>query len=222
MRLSRESPGVYPAAPEVLMARAIVVARGPADKESRFTFSAIDRSRLYGDRKKVIVDEKGEGCVGGLLSLDGSVLLLPDSRAMLYVDEHSDVVDRATLVTLDADGKPLTKLESTLDTPQPLVGPVPVERLLDHNATAIYMLAAEGPDAVDSEFLDGLSRGEIWETVFNYGAGYERQPLFLLQGQDGLYAIVAEPAELAWIDRGAPPPSDIDPIGDDDLDFSMF
>src|SRR5690606_24101275 len=59
------------------MARAIVVAHG--GRESRFAFQPIDRSKLYGARKRMIVDENGEPCIAGYLAVDGSVLLLPES-----------------------------------------------------------------------------------------------------------------------------------------------
>ncbi|MCC6624294.1 MAG: hypothetical protein IT385_23785 [Deltaproteobacteria bacterium] len=207
------------------MARAIVVARsdGPDAKTSRFTFSAIDRDKLYGQRKRLVVDERGQPCVAAQLTTDGSVMLLPDSRAMLYLDERGDVIERSALLAVDAAGNPLPRLEPTLDVPQPLMGPVPPERVLDHNALSVYQIASEGPDALDEELVASLARGEIWETTFNYTAAYERQTLFLLQGADGLYGIVAEPAEIAWVERDAPPPApDDEPIGDEDLDFSMF
>jgi hypothetical protein len=76
--------------------------------------------------------------------------------------------------------------------------------------------------AIDAELAAGLARGEIYETVFNYMPGYERQTLFILQNPDGLFALVTEPAAVAWLDRQAPPPSDEDPLSDDELDFSMF
>ena len=205
------------------MARAIVVTRGGAEKESRFTFSAIDRDKLYGRRRKVVVDERGQPCVSAHLTLDGQTLLLPESRAMLYLDERGDVVDRASLVAVDASGAPVPKLDSTLDVAQPLFGPIPAERVLDHDIVAAYQISSEGPDALDAELVDSLARGEIWETVFNYMPGYERNTLFLLKGTDGLYGLVAQAAALAWVNKEQPPPApDEDPLGDDELDFSMF
>jgi len=217
------------------MARAIVVARGSADgPQSRFGFQLIDRDKLYGRRKRVVVDDRGEPCVAGHLSIDGSVLLLGESRALLYLDEQGDVVDRAALVSVGEDGQPLTRLESTLDVAQPLYGPIPAERVLDHDVTSVYELSAEAGDGaadappgeaatIDKELVESLRRGEIWETVFNYMPGYERQTLFLVGGPEGLFALVARPASIAWIDRQSPPPEPIDDGGgDDELDFSMF
>ena len=74
------------------MARAVVVEHNGV--ESRFTFSAVSRARLYGERKRITVDEAGQPTVGGWLTTDGAMLLLPGGRAELYVDGAGDVVDR--------------------------------------------------------------------------------------------------------------------------------
>ncbi|MFO0746397.1 MAG: hypothetical protein U1F43_12085 [Myxococcota bacterium] len=199
------------------MARGIVVARD--GHESRFGLQVVDRAKLYGQRRRVVVDEKGEPCATGYLSVDGSVLLLSDSRALLYLDERADVVERSELHAVDDEGRPLAKLESTLDAPQAIVGPVAPERVLDMNVTSVYRLEAE---SVDEELAAALARGEIWETIFNYMPGYERQTLFLLQNPEGIFGLVTEPSAVTWMDRQSPPPSDEDPLGDDELDFSMF
>src|SRR5690349_18004988 len=66
---------------DAAMARAVVVERNGV--ESRFGFSLVSRARLYGERKRVIVDEEGRPTIGGWLTTDGSMLLLPGARAEL-------------------------------------------------------------------------------------------------------------------------------------------
>lgn len=201
------------------MARAIVVERKGV--ESRFAFSAVTRSRLYGERRRMVVDEQGKPTLGGWLTTDGSMLLLPGGRAELYLDEAGDVVDRSALVWLDADGKTSPRLEPTLDKAQPLRGPIPPERLLEFVTTSVYALDPEA-DALDPELAAALARGEIWETDFNYTAGFERQTLFLVQNPEGLFALVAEPAPLEPATRASRAPEGDDPLSDDELDFAMF
>lgn len=199
------------------MARAIVVEHNGV--ESRFGFSAVTRARLYGERKKVVVDEHGRPTLGGWLTTDGSLLLMPGGRAELYLDEAGDVVERADLVWLDADGKTSTRLEPTLDKAQRLRGPIAPERLLEYVTTSVYALEA---DALEPELAASLARGEIWETDFNYTAGFERQTLFLVQNPEGVFALVAELAPLEPATRASRPPEGDDPLSDDELDFAML
>ncbi len=201
------------------MARAVVVEHNGV--ESRFTFSAVSRARLYGERKRIIVDEAGQPTVGGWLTTDGAMLLLPGGRAELYVDGAGDVVDRSALTTTDADGKPLTKLESTLDVPQVLRGPVPPERLLEFATTSVYAFDPEG-DAFDDALKASLALGEIWELDSNYMAAFPRSTMFLLQNSEGIFGLVVEPAPLVMATRLAKPAADEDPLSDDELDFAMF
>ncbi len=201
------------------MGRAVVVEHNGV--ESRFAFSSVSRARLYGERKRIIVDEAGRPTVGGWLTTDGAMLLLPGGRAELYLDEAGDVVDRSALTTTDADGRPLTKLESTLDVPQTLRGPVPAERLLEFATTAVY---AFDPDegAFDDALKASLALGEIWELDYNYMASFSRGTMFLLQNSEGIFGLVVEPAPLEMATRVSKPSDDEDPLSDDELDFAMF
>lgn len=199
------------------MARAVVVERNGV--QARFSFALVNRAKLYGERRRVIVDEAGRPTTGGWLTSDGSMLLLPGGRAELYLDDDGDVVDRSALEAVDASGTLLTRLEPTLDTPQPLRGPVPPERLLELVTTSVYALDAEGE--LDQSLRESLARGDIWETDYNYVAAFERQTLFILQNAEGIFGLVAEPAPLSPLLRAAQPAVDEDPLSDDELDFTF-
>jgi len=199
------------------MARALVVERNGV--LSRFGFSLVSRGRLYGERKRLVVDESGQPTIGGWLTTDGAMLLLPGGRAELYLDEAGDVVDRAEIETVDGSGRPVPRLESTLDKPQGLRGPVAPERLLEFVTTSVYALDAE---ELDDTLKASLATGEIWETDYNYMAAFERQTLFILQNSEGLFGLVAEPAPLELATRASRPAGEDDPLSDDELDFAMF
>lgn len=201
------------------MARAIVVSNNGV--ESRFGFSLVNRSRLYGSRKRVVVDEHGEPTVGGWLTTDGAMLILPGGRTELYLDEAGDVVDRSSLEVVDADGNTQPKLDSTLDKPQALRGPIPPERLLDFVTTSVYALDA-GDEGFDPELRASLALGQIWEVDYNYTAAFERQRLFILQNDEGIFGLVVEPAPLEMVTRASHPDEGEDPLSDDELDFAMF
>ncbi|PIE20064.1 MAG: hypothetical protein CSA66_01685 [Proteobacteria bacterium] len=200
------------------MAREIVVERGGA--ESRFGLTRLSRDKLYGRRKRLVVDEQGRLCQPASLTIDGEALLGPGSTAGLYLDEGFDVVDRGDLIAVDPDGKALDKLPSTLNTAQPLKGPVPPARLLDCVTTAVYLLEA---DDLDADLRQALERGEVFETRFNYRGGYADSPLFLLANSEGFFGLVGEEAAFEPLVRERPGvDDDVDPFADDDLDFEMF
>ncbi|TNF31931.1 MAG: hypothetical protein EP329_11605 [Deltaproteobacteria bacterium] len=200
------------------MAREIVVGRDGAT--SRFGIERVSREKLYGKRTRVVVDDAGSPCQPGTLLRDGSALLLPGAIAQVYVDGAFDVVERDALQAVDADGRLVEKVPSTLGVEQPLVGPVPPERLLDTATTAVYALEAA---EVDPALAEALAAGAIYETRFSYRGGYEDSPVFLLQNEHGLFALVAEEAPFGWLEREVPAADEEDdPFDDDELDFSMF
>lgn len=199
------------------MARAVVVEHNGV--QARFAFSLVNRAKLYGERKRVVVDEAGHATTGGWLTSDGTMLLLPGGRAELYLDDAGDVVDRSELEAVDANGAVLTRLDSTLDVPQPLRGPVPPERLLEFVTTSVYALEPDG--VLDEAMRQSLARGDIWETDYNYTAAFERQTLFILQNQEGLFGLMAEPAPLSPLVRSTLTSAEEDPLSDDELDFTF-
>jgi len=200
------------------MARQVVVEL--MGVESRFGLQAVSRQKLYGEKKRLVVDERGEPTVGGWLTTDGAILLLPGGRAEVYLDERGDVVERSELEAVDAEGRLLSRQESTLDVPQALRGPVPAERLLEHVSTSVYLLE---PEAIAEALRESLDRGEIWETEFSFTASFARAPMFILKSPEGYFGLVCEPAPLELVRRASPPPVvEDDPLGDDELDFSML
>ena len=200
------------------MARDIVVAFQGAT--SRFALERMSREKLYGKRRRVVVDDQGGECQPGTLLRDGSALLLPGAVAQLYVDAAFDVVERDLVVAVDDDGQALPKIDSTLGVEQPLVGPVSPERLLDTATTAVYALEATGLDPALAAALEG---GAIFETRFSYRGGYDDAPIFLVQNDQGLFALVGEETDFPWLERAQPAAdADDDPFDDDELDFSML
>ena len=65
------------------MARQVVLTLG--NETSAFDLTRVDREKLYGRQRRVVVDDEGNPCERGLLSEDGSVLLPPGATATLLV-----------------------------------------------------------------------------------------------------------------------------------------
>lgn len=188
---------------------------------SSFDLARLDRSKLYGTRRRVVVNDDGAECLRGLLSEDGSVLLPPGCTADLYVDEAFDVVERSDLKAVDAEGQPVTPVASTLGVAMPLTGPVPPNRVLDHVTPTIYML---DPAELSPKLQDALARGEIFESRFAYRDGFDDQTLFLLQNEVGVFALVGRPTGFDFVRRASPPPEadEDEDLFEDDLDFGMM
>ncbi len=200
------------------MARQVVLTLG--NETSAFDLTRVDREKLYGRQRRVVVDDEGNPCERGLLSEDGSVLLPPGATADLYVDERFNVVERAELTAVGRDGTPLPRVPSTLGVPMPLRGPVPPAELLDHATPVVYLL---DPTDLGAELLAGLTRGEIYATRFAYRDGHEDQAMFLVKNEHGVFALVGQPTGFDLLRRDSPlAPETAEHDDDDDLDFGMM
>lgn len=200
------------------MARSIVVSwKG---EESSFGFTKVDRDSLYGSKQRLVVDEKGEACVGAYLTSDGAAVIPPGGVAMLYVDPSMDIVERSKLVAVDAEGKPLPIAPSTLGVSQPLTGPVEASRLLDHAISAVYQLAN---DSVSPGLLAALEEGKIFETRFNYREDYADAAAFLVKNEAGIFALIGTPTGFELLRREEVPVAEASSDEEDgDLDFNMM
>lgn len=201
------------------MAREIVV--NLDGEQSRFALSRVSREKLYGRKRRVIVDQLEQECSAATLLRDGSALIPQGGLSSLYIDESFEVSERKSLQAVDVTGEPLEEAASTLGVEQTLTGPVSPERVLDHLTTAVYQLDAE---ELGDELRDGLERGDIYETVFAYRKGFDLWPAFLLQNGEGVFALVGRPAVFEFLERERvpeEPEDDVDPF-EDDLDFSMM
>lgn len=201
------------------LARSIIVTHD--GKPSTFGYSRVTRKQLYGARKRVPLDAKGQPCQRAELSDDGSMLIISGMAGQGYFDEQERWVTQEELVGLDASGQPVPELPSTLDVPQPLHEVEP-EALLDSTASAVYALDAE---ALDPALAKALAAGKLFRFDFNARAGYHMESAFLVGNEHGTFAIVGNRLQLPWSELGKPEVDidDGDEGGDDDeLDFEMF
>ncbi len=201
------------------MAKAIVVDRGGA--VSSFDFSKVTRSKLYGRRRRMPLDPSGRACTRAALTADGSLLLRAGMTAQGYFDGDGTWVPNKELVGLDADGKVLDKLPSTLGVAQELVGPVPPQELLDLRVAAVYALE---PTDVEAGLQADLDAGKIFRFPFVYRGGHTTQTGFLAANPEGTFAIVGATTTPEWctLDAVLPPDFEDDDAFADDLDFEMF
>lgn len=200
------------------MARGIVLSL--AGEESSFGFSKVEREKLYGKKDRVVVDENGLPCSSAYLTADGIALVPQGGAAYVYVDDRFDTVERSEMKGVDDQGQPLPLVPSTLGVVQPLTGPVPPERLLDHTTTVVYELSAE---TFGDTLRAALADGKLFETRFNYREDYADAPAFLLQNDSGTFLLVGQPTLFDFVRREALPAADTsDEDEAEELDFSML
>jgi hypothetical protein len=202
------------------MGRGLVVSLN--GEASEFEIAKVEREKLYGRKVRIVVDEAGRQCQPALLTRDGSAVAPPGGIASLYLDDRFEVIERADLKAVDADGKPLQLVKSTLGVEQKLVGPVDASRVLEGQTTSVYALT---PSKLGDALKQGLDAGGIFETAFNYREDYAAQTCFLLKNESGTFALVCSPLKLEFVERATPlqpaAGSEADE-GEADLDFSMM
>lgn len=188
--------------------------------ESTFGFKAIDRSALYGKRRRVALDRSGEPCSRASLLEDGSLLLRSGMTGQGYFLPDGAFVKQGDLEGFDVEGNPVEKVPSTLGVPQPLEGPVDPSEILDLRVETVYALEA---DTVSDELLAKLTAGNAYRFVFNFRDDYRAETGILLANDSGVFALIGIPLTYEWSSLqivAELPAADDD--SEDDLDFEMF
>ena len=198
------------------MAKGLVMTLGGA--ESSFTLQKLERSKLYGARRRIAVDAAGHPCIRAALTDDGRVLLRSGMTAQGYFDPEGRQVETASLGAVDAAGAPLSLVPSTLGVPQEAAGADPKE-LLDLSLTAVYSLA---PESLAPDLTEQLAGGAVFRVRFNHRPDYRAETAFVLKNDAGYFALVGTPAPAGWLAPDAAPPVDDGGDDADDLDFEMF
>jgi len=134
-------------------------------KESHFDHVKLDRSKLYGKRKRVAYDPEGKECSRHSLTADGRLVIKSGMTAQGYFTDEGRWIPNKDLVGMDSTGKPIPLVPSTLGVVQELSTPCLPELLLDLKPTTVYML---DPSALDSALEEQLVKGSIFKFALNY------------------------------------------------------
>ena len=189
-------------------------------KISNFEHAKLERSKLYGRRKRISYDPQGEECSRISLSEDGTLLIRSGMTAQGYFTEDNRWVPNKNLVGLDESGKTLELVLSTLGEPQEVAEPCKPQELLDIKPTTVYMLGAAELDGALEKQLD---EGSIFTFPLNYRADYRAETAFLLKNGEGYFCVVGVPTSSEWCEQEKPAVEKQEEEEDsDDLDFDMF
>jgi DNA-binding XRE family transcriptional regulator len=190
-------------------------------EDSSFSFSKVERKKLYVTRRRMALDAEGQTCGRAALTRDGRFLIRPGMTGQGYFTSAGYQVASKELVGLDDEGQALPKLKSTLGAAVELEGPLPATEVLDVKVATIYALEADGVDAALDAALDA---GEVFRFPFRYRDGFDSDVGLLVRNDEGTFALIGRPAPPAWAEPAvmAAPVEDDEDDFDDDLDFDMF
>jgi hypothetical protein len=200
------------------MARALVVQH--EGSELAFGLSRVERSKLYGTRRRVALDAQERPCSRAALTADGGTLLVSGMSAQGHFAPDGRWVARSEMVGLDAAGNVVDPTPSTLGEPQPLEGPVDPREILQLDLLSVYLLE---PEASDSTLVTALKGGKVFRVPFNYATGLTRDTAFLTANDEGLFLLVGRPVEVPWAELTTVfVPDATDDEETDDLDFDQL
>lgn len=199
------------------MAKGIVVSLN--GKASSFQIEKVERAKLYGVRRRLVVDDKGRTCSRASLTDDGQVLLRAGMTAQGWFDTDGRQVEQKAIGAEDADGNLLDLVPSTLGVEQSLEGPVDAREVLDLSLTGVYRIT---PEALDDSLAQSLAEGQFWRFPFNYRPDYRSEIGYLIQNPEGIFAIVGTPAPAQYLEPQASPPQTDDDDDEGELDFEMM
>ena len=163
--------------------------------------------------RRVALDAQGRPCRTTWQTWDG-IALPPGGVAQGYEGPEGTTVPRAEVVATDAEGHPLRLLPATTTRPQRLEGPVPVDELLAHVVTKVYIVTAH---QLDPALRRSLLQGDLYRVAFRPRASTSDPPAFLLANASGLFLLQAAPCRLEWMTRAQVVLADGDDEDEDDL-----
>ena len=173
-------------------------------RASCFRLTPLDRKRLHGFKKRIALDENGDECTTAHLTRDGRFLLGSGSTADLYINDDGDAINRSELVVVDADGKPMPRLSSTLNRRQD-VEQVKLDDFLSHVVTKVYALESE---ALDPALEHALRDGIIFRMSYRPRATHTDTPAFLLANEDGVFLMQNEICNYDFVGLGQEVPEE--------------
>jgi len=189
-------------------------------EEAKFSHKKVDRSKLYGSRKRIPLDPLGENCLRCELSDDGSTLIMSGMTSQGYFDSDINWIPNKELIGMDLSGKVLNKIPATLGVAQDVVISE-LEPLLDLAVDSIYQL---DPEEVPQSIQTVLESGKVFNFPFNYREDYHAESAYLVLNDEGYFALIGNPIKPEWMELNQVIEESFENEAEDnnDLDFEMF
>ncbi len=185
-----------------------------------FTYKPIDRTVLYGKRRRVAFDLNGKECAKASLLADGSLLIRSGMTAQGYFSEEDIWVPQSELEAINFDGTKPELFPATVGENVAAEKISAVEALSLRFDTTYSLEPEELPSGLKKE----LDSGSIFKFPFNPRADYQVETGILVGNENGYFALIGQEVEYQYsalssvvsvVDEAASDSSD-------DLDFEMF
>lgn len=203
------------------------------ESATAFAMGKVDRGKLYGSRSIETLDADGQRCNLATLASDGRTLIPNGGTAMAHLSPSGEWVENDALAAVDREGHPLAKLPSSFEGSIALEETVDEDHLLEHSIRLTYALAADNAptDAPTGALAVALAEGTIFTFPFSWRGGFDTDPAFLLQSEEGgIWLLIGDPnaIRLVGLEQAAAcgPEAEEEPEAEgemgSELDFTML
>ena len=187
--------------------------------KSTFGISKIDRKKLYGFKKRLFLDEKGEECLKANLEEETGVVFVSSDISSSYLDHKGNFVEKKELEAIDDEGKKVKKEESTLGKEVDLTS-ASVEEALNLKVNSVYLLE---PKDFDKNLKSKLDKGDVFSFPFNYYADFKLEDGIILKSEKDFFALIGRKTICNWVgEHSEDLPEEVEEFADNDLDFEMM
>ena len=188
-------------------------------KKSTFEISKIDRKKLYGFKKRLFLDDKGEECSKANLEEETGIVFVNSDISSCYLDHKGNYIEKSDLEAINENDKKVKKEDSTIGREVNL-NSITTEDALNLKVNSVYHLE---PKEFDKNLKSKLDKGEVFSFPFNYYADFKLENGIILKSEKEYFALIGRKTSCHWVGENSDDlPEDVEEFEDNDLDFEMM
>lgn len=187
-------------------------------KESKFNFKKINRSSLYGKKKRIFLDEFNKECISAIIDTSFGLIVHSGDASSVYIDEQKNFINKDDISGIDNKGNVVKRIPSTLNVPQKL-HVINEEYILDFDCSSLYYLEEE---VIEKDLQISLNNGDIYNFDFNYYSDFNVEKGILLKNKKGCFALVGKETSHSWSTKEENLAEHFESPEDLDIDFEML
>ena len=194
-------------------------------KQLCFQMEKVDRSKLYGYKELLVLDEHQQQCELATLADDGKTLVGKGGTGIGQLTADGKWTDKTQLRPIDLEGKEITPVPSSFAAPIDLKEETTIDDYLDHNIRLVYRLVVDSASETEEELFSALKQGAILKFPYSFRGGLEADVGFLLMNSDNqIFFVVGERTivEFVGLQQVAPAVAPDAEQEGDLMDFSMM
>ena len=187
-------------------------------KDSSFNFKKINRSSLYGKKKRVFLDELNKECTTAIIDNSFGLLIHSGDASSVYIDEQKNFINKDDILGIDNEGNIVNRIPSTLNTSQKLQV-IDEQYILDFDCSSLYHLEEE---VIEKDLQISLDGGDIYSFDFNYYSDFNVEKAILLKNEKGYFALIGKETSHSWSAKEENLAEHFETPEDLDIDFEML